>query len=137
MPETSPPSPLRVLVADDNQDAADSLAQLVTAWGHEARAAYDGLTAVEAARKVPPDLALVDLGLPGMDGYQVALRLREQAGSRNLVLIAVTGYDWKGAEHRSREYGFNLHWVKPVNLEDLRELLAKLKSGPGSQAAGR
>ena len=135
MPETSP-SPLRVLVADDNQDAADTLAQLLTAWGHETRVAYDGLTALEATRQFHPDVALVDLGLPGMDGYQVALRLREQAGDRHPVLIAVTGYDWKGASRRSEEYGFNYHWVKPVNLEQMQKLLGQLKRGQGSAARG-
>jgi CheY-like chemotaxis protein len=129
MPESSASPRLRVLVADDNKDAADTLGQLVTAWGHEVQVAYDGLVALQAAQKVPPDVALVDLGLPSLDGYQVALRLREQAGTRRLLLIAITGFDWKGAQRRSEEYGFDYHLVKPIEPEELRRLLETLKTG--------
>jgi CheY-like chemotaxis protein len=137
MPESSPSPRLRVLVTDDNQDAADTLAHLLTAWGHQVQVAYDGLAAFQAAQKSLPDVALVDLGLPGLDGYQVALRLREQFGSRPLVLIAITGFDWKGAERRSQEYGFDYHLVKPVDPEELRRLLEKVKTGGTTTGSGK
>jgi CheY-like chemotaxis protein len=121
------PSRLRVLVADDNKDAADSLAQVLASWKHEARVAYDGLAALELARRFQPEVAILDLGLPTMDGYQVALNLRQDPALKGIALIAITGHDWKDAEQRSREYGFDQHLVKPVDLHQLRGLLVPLK----------
>jgi CheY-like chemotaxis protein len=130
---TSPvgePGKLRALVVDDNRDAADSLVRLLASWGHEARVAYDGLAALTAAETFRPDAALVDLGLPGKDGYQVALHLRRRPEFKGMLLIAVTGYDWKGAPLRSTEYGFDHHLVKPVDPEMLRALLSS-RAGQG------
>ncbi len=121
------PGKLRVLVADDVRDQADSLAFLVTAWGHDVRVVYDGLTALQVADSYQPDVAVLDLGLPGMDGYQVAVHLRRQPALKDIKLIALTGYDWQGAELRSKEYGFDEHCLKPVKPDDLKQLLASVK----------
>jgi CheY-like chemotaxis protein len=126
----------RLLVVDDNQVTADSLAVLLTSWGYEVQVAYNGLEALRLAQRWHPDGALLDLGLPGLDGYQVALHMREQAGPRSLVLIAVTGFDWKGAARRSEEYGFDHHLVKPIDPEHLRQLLEQRTRSP-AVAEGR
>src|SRR5262249_6794079 len=97
---------LRVLVADDNRYGANALAQLLTSWGYQVRVVYDGPAALQSAQTHPPDVALIDLGLPGMDGYQVALHLRQQAQLKRGKLIAITGFDWPGAPRRSQAYGF-------------------------------
>jgi two-component system CheB/CheR fusion protein len=123
------PRPLRVLIADDNKNTADSLGMLLTAWGHEPLIVYDGLAALRKAQSEHPDVALLDLGLPGMDGYRVAQQLRRQPALKEITLIAVTGYKWKDAHLRSEEYGFNHHLVKPVEPEQLRGLLATIKPG--------
>jgi two-component system CheB/CheR fusion protein len=125
--ERSDPSRPRVLVVDDNQDAADSMELLLTSLGCEARVAYDGVAALEMARAYRPDLALIDLGLPGMDGYQVALHLRREPELQKMKLVAVTGYDWKEARLRSEAYGFDQHLVKPLDPNQLKELLATLR----------
>jgi CheY-like chemotaxis protein len=133
MPEThkqeheTGPRRLRVLVADDNKSAADSLGMLLTAWGHQPIIAYDGLAALKKGQTERPDAALLDLGLPGMDGYRVAQQLRREPALKEITLIAVTGYKWKDAHIRSEEYGFNHHLVKPVEPEQLRALLATIK----------
>lgn len=118
---------VRVLVADDNKDAADLLSRLIRAWGHDVRVVYDGWSALETAQAYLPDVALLDLGLPGVDGYQLALQFRRAPALRDVVLIAVTGYDWRNARLRSKEYGFEEHLVKPVEPERLRGLLEALK----------
>jgi signal transduction histidine kinase/ActR/RegA family two-component response regulator len=111
----------RVLVVDDNRDAADTLAEALETLGHEARCAYDGLEALEAARRFDPEVVLLDLGLPALDGYEVARRLREE-GVRGR-LVALTGYGQESDRRRSREAGFERHLVKPIRLDDLSELL--------------
>ena len=119
---------LHVLVADDNHDQAETLARILTLWGYSVQVVYDGLAALDAAKAEPPDVALIDLGLPGMDGYQVALHLRRHAELKDIAIIAVTGYQWKNAALRSQEYGFDLHLVKPIDLDRLQVLLAELES---------
>jgi PAS domain S-box-containing protein len=116
---------LRVLVVDDNKDAADSLAVLLRLWGHEVRIAHDGVSAVKAAGSYRPDVALLDIGLPGLDGYEVARRLRANPSLAGMELIAVTGYGQDTDRRRSREAGFDAHLVKPVDLTELQELLAR------------
>jgi CheY-like chemotaxis protein len=122
--ENIKPHPLRVLLVDDNTDQADTLAQLLSGWGHEVRVFYDGLTALEAAQVYQPNLAMIDLGLPGIDGYQVALRLRREPALKDMKLIAVTGSVWQDAPIRSAQYGFDDHFAKPVDLDRLRALLS-------------
>ena len=121
---------LRVLIVDDNADAAAALGHLVGILGHQVVLAKDGPAALAAAAAVPPDLILVDIGLPGMDGYQLAARLRA-AGHTRAALVAVTGYGGAGDVQRSRDAGFDRHLVKPVELEQLETITAPLVAGQG------
>jgi CheY-like chemotaxis protein len=109
--------PMRVLVVDDNLDAAEMLAEWLSAIGHSVRVAADGPTALEIASEFRPDVALLDIGLPVMDGYEVARRLRELPGCAKTRLIALTGYGQESDHDRSRRAGFEDHLVKPVDLD--------------------
>ncbi len=109
--------PMRVLVVDDNLDAAEMLAEWLSAIGHSVRVAADGPTALEIAADFKPDVALLDIGLPVMDGYEVARRLRELPGCARTRLIALTGYGQESDHDRSRRAGFEDHLVKPVDLD--------------------
>jgi CheY-like chemotaxis protein len=110
-----------VLVVDDNVDAAEMLAELLRASGYTASVAYDGPVALELARASPPNIVLIDIGLPVMDGYELARRLRGMLNGARL--IAVTGYGQQGDRERSREAGFDAHLVKPVSLDVLHAAL--------------
>ncbi|XXX82612.1 AAA family ATPase [Sorangium sp. So ce134] len=112
-----PAAVLRVLIIDDNHDAAEGLAEVLRAMGHEAHVVYDGEAAIEAARRLAPDLALVDIGLPIVDGYEVARRLRAMPEGRRLRLVAVTGYGQPSDRRRAKAAGFDDHLVKPVSIE--------------------
>ncbi len=114
----------RILVVDDNVDAADGLQRLlVRRWDQEVRVAYDGPSALEEARLFAPEVVLLDLGLPGMDGYEVARRLREQPETADALLVAVTGWDQEGDRQRSRRAGFDRHLAKPVEAAKIEDLL--------------
>src|SRR5262245_51513341 len=104
----------RILVVDDNEDAADSLAILLSLAGQQVRAAYDGPMALQVAEEFNPDLALVDIGMPGMDGHELARRLRVNFGPDKLTLIALTGWGQDDDRRRSQEAGFDHHLVKPI-----------------------
>jgi CheY-like chemotaxis protein len=119
------PAGLRLLVVDDNRDAADSLAVLLGLWGHRPRVAYDGASALRAARAEPPDAVLLDLGMPGLDGYDLAHDLRPAA------LIAVTGFADRAHRDRADAAGFDHFFVKPVDPADLCELLAEHAESQG------
>jgi CheY-like chemotaxis protein len=120
-----------VLVVDDNQDVALTLAALVRHSGHEVRTAHDGPSAIDVARSYVPDLALVDIGLPGMDGYEVARRLRKEVGLAGTVLAALTGYGQEEDRKRSEEAGFDQHLIKPVRTETLLNLVtAAIRTRP-------
>jgi len=116
----------RILVVDDNRDAADGMAMLLDISGHITKTAYDGLEAIAAAESFKPELVLLDIGLPHMDGYAVAKHLRQQASSRDIVLSALTGYGDDDDRRRSREAGFNYHFVKPMEFAILNELLEQM-----------
>jgi PAS domain S-box-containing protein len=123
-------APLRILVVDDNEDAADSMALLLELDGHEVRTARDGLHAVEAAAQWTPDVVLLDIGLPQLDGYEVARRIRAQRhGVNGVMLIAITGWGQDEDRRRSRDAGFNAHLTKPVDYGDLNKLLAQWRGG--------
>lgn len=125
--ETADPSrPLRILVVDDNHDAAESLATLLTLKRHDVRTSYDGPGAIQEALAFRPDVLLLDLGLPGMNGYEVAQRLREHEPLHHVVLIAVTGWGQDEDRRRSQETGFRHHLVKPVAPAEIDRLLAGL-----------
>jgi CheY-like chemotaxis protein len=114
---------LRVLVADDNRDAADSLSMLVTLWGHHVRAVYDGTTALQMASAYRPEVLLLDLGMPNMDGCRLARQLRRQAGFKDALLIAVTGYSDSAHRRLGEEAGFDLFLIKPVDPSAMEKLL--------------
>jgi signal transduction histidine kinase/DNA-binding response OmpR family regulator len=128
------PAPARrVLIVDDHVDAANSLATLLRLHGHEVHLAHHGRTALEAATKFRPEVVLLDIGLPEMDGYEVARRLRQEMGLKDVAIAALTGYGQDEDRRRSQVAGIDVHLVKPVNLETLYKLLArpeKLKSEP-------
>jgi CheY-like chemotaxis protein len=116
--------PRRVLVVDDNEDTASVLSEVLQALGHQARCAFDGPSALELARTWRPDLALLDIGLPGMDGYQLAVKLREMPHLHELRLIAVTGYDQPAERQREVALGFADHLVKPFSIDVLARAVA-------------
>jgi CheY-like chemotaxis protein/two-component sensor histidine kinase len=124
--QESPPSSHRLLVVDDNEDAAHSLAMLLRLQGHEVRVAHDGPSALEVATSYLPDLVFLDIGMPGMDGYDVARRLRKTPGLEKTVLAALTGWGQQEDRRRTAEAGFNHHLVKPPEPKVLDELLASL-----------
>jgi PAS domain S-box-containing protein len=118
----------RILVVDDNRDAAESLKLLLRLCGHDASAAHDGPEALALARALRPSLVLLDIGLPGMDGYELARRLREEPLHKDARLVAMTGYGQMTDRERSSGAGFFAHLVKPVSLEALNALLARTAS---------
>jgi signal transduction histidine kinase/DNA-binding response OmpR family regulator len=119
----APQGPRRVLIVDDNEDGADSLARLLRLDGHTVRLAHNGPAALTVAKDFRPDAVVLDIGLPGMDGYEVARRLRCQPDSRGALLIAVTGYGRDEDRLLAHQAGFDYHFVKPADLEVLRQAL--------------
>jgi CheY-like chemotaxis protein/anti-sigma regulatory factor (Ser/Thr protein kinase) len=113
---------LNILLVEDNHQVRDTLSMLLELEGYSLRTAADGLAALEAVSKSAPDVAILDLGLPGLNGFQVAERIRQSYDSEKLYLIALTGYGQPHDQKRSREAGFNLHLTKPVEVEDLKEV---------------
>jgi signal transduction histidine kinase len=125
----------RILIADDNNDALESLATLLQLNGHEVYTATNGGTALQCAERHRPEVCLLDIGMPMLDGYEVAKRIREQPWGQRITLVALTGWGQDSDRRRSREAGFDSHLVKPLDLETLTDLLARLPSGPTSGAA--
>jgi PAS domain S-box-containing protein len=115
----------RILVVDDNRDSADSLAMLLQLSGHDARPVYDGLQAVDAATTFQPDVILMDLGLPKLNGFEAARRIRERRPGSELLIVALTGWGQDSDRLASREAGFDAHLVKPVDEITLKRLLAE------------
>jgi CheY-like chemotaxis protein len=115
-----------VLIVDDNEDAATMLAAWVGSLGYSVRTAHDGPAALKVVEVEPPAVALLDIGLPVMDGYELAARLRQAPQSAAMKLIAITGYGQPADRERSREAGFDAHLVKPVDLEMLADLIDEL-----------
>jgi CheY-like chemotaxis protein/two-component sensor histidine kinase len=126
---TSHPAPptasRRILVVDDNVDAATSLSLLLQSLGHQTSVAYDGPGALRLAAEFHPDIVLLDIGMPGMDGYEVARRLRQIEQPQPMRIVAVTGWGKQEDRMRSREAGFDLHLVKPVDITDLAQALSE------------
>jgi signal transduction histidine kinase/ActR/RegA family two-component response regulator len=128
---TAPAEPIpqrtaRVLVVEDNPDTAESLTMLLELLGHRVRTAYDGVAALDAALANVPDVMLVDIGLPGMDGYEVARRVRRDPDLKQVVLVALTGYGREEDKQEAMAAGFDYHLVKPVNPDALHGLVARL-----------
>jgi CheY-like chemotaxis protein len=114
---------LKVLVVDDSIDAADSCATLLQLSGHDVRAAYNGRSALDRAETFHPHAVLLDIGLPDMDGYQLAAKIRAAPWGRGILLIAVTGWGQEEDRHRAFEAGFDHHLTKPIAAETLESLL--------------
>jgi signal transduction histidine kinase/ActR/RegA family two-component response regulator len=123
-------SPLRILVADDNRDAAESLAALLRMVGHEVRIAYDGVEAVGVASEYRPDAAVLDIGMPKMNGYDVAKKLRAGSSDRQITIIALSGWGQEQDKRRSREAGIDHHLVKPLDPTSLLRALASTPRSP-------
>ena len=118
----------RVLIADDNRDAADSLSLLLSLDGHEVRTAHDGAAALAEAERFRPDFALLDIGMPELNGYEVARELRTRPWASDLVLIAITGWGQEQDRRRSREAGFDHHLTKPVDPAAIAALIQRRAS---------
>src|SRR5947209_6516203 len=116
---------LRVLVVDDCPDNRDSLTVLLEAWGYEVQVAKDGPSALEAFRTFGPHAVLLDVGMPGVNGWEVARRIREQEGGAAVLLVAVTGHGRDEDRERSHQAGINFHLTKPSEPNELRRLLAQ------------
>jgi two-component system CheB/CheR fusion protein len=130
-PGKSAGEPLQILVVEDNVDSADSMNLLLRLYGHEVQVARTGPTAIEMASACRPDVVLLDIGLPGMDGYQVAQRLREKPEFKNVVICALTGYTPSEADReRQQQTGFDHHFVKPVDVETLLALFKTIVKQP-------
>jgi CheY-like chemotaxis protein len=127
MPATQSSGPLKVLIVEDNRDARTTLRMLLTlAHGHDVLEADDGAAAVELALDERPDVALIDLGLPGLDGLEVARRIRAVRGRDEIYLVALTGYGEVEDRVRAEAAGFDVHFVKPVDIPALAKLLAEV-----------
>jgi two-component system, chemotaxis family, CheB/CheR fusion protein len=118
----------RILVVDDNRDSAQSLAMLLRITGHEVQTAYDGLDAVELAAELRPQVVLLDIGLPKLNGYEACRRIREQPWGKEMIVVALTGLGQEEDRRKTRESGFDYHLVKPVDLEALQAMLARLSA---------
>jgi PAS domain S-box-containing protein len=129
MAQSHASGPLRVLIVDDNVDAAETMTMLIEAIGHQARMVHEGLAAVKAARDYGPDLVLLDIGLPGMDGYQVAREFRQSDDLRHIRLAAATGYGQEQDRKRAEEAGFDEFLVKPISLGNLEALISRVARG--------
>lgn len=123
-PRVSALSGFRILVVDDNKNSADTLGMLLWLKGNDIRTANDGLEAVQVAETFHPELVLLDIGLPKLNGYEVARHIRQQPWGRDMILVALTGWGQDEDRRRSQEAGFNFHAVKPMELAALEELLA-------------
>jgi CheY-like chemotaxis protein len=124
----------RVLVVDDNMDAAESIAVYLRLEGHEVRTVSDGAQAVAIAQVFAPQVAVLDIGLPGMSGYEVARRLRQKGAGALGLLIALTGYGQKEDRARSEDAGFHHHFVKPADPRDIQAAIAGWAAGAGAAA---
>ena len=135
--EQPAPTARRILVVDDNRDGAESLALLLRLAGNKTYTAHDGLEAVQAAESFRPDVVLLDIGLPKLNGRDAARRIREQPWGTKMALVALTGWGQEEDRRRSKEAGFDYHLVKPVNYADLTRLLGSLPSEQGAQPPRR
>jgi CheY-like chemotaxis protein len=115
----------RILIVDDNRDSARTMAMLLKLSGHETHTAFDGLEAVAAAETLRPHVILLDIGLPGLNGYETAITIRDQSWGKDILLIAVTGWGQDDDRQKAKDAGFDAHLVKPVDHASLAKLLAE------------
>jgi two-component system, sensor histidine kinase len=123
MPSAVSSRPRRVLLIEDNADITDLIRTQLEMWGHEVSVAHDGPSGLEAALRLRPDIALLDVGLPGMDGYELAARIRRDPAGTEMRLVAMTGYGRPEDRARALAAGFDVHLVKPVLAGHLQDLL--------------
>ena len=121
--------PLRILVVEDDPESLQMMGALLGLWGYEPRLVPAGPAALEAVEEEMPDIVLLDLGLPGMDGFEVARRLRGQPGGRDVFIAAVTAYRGEEHQRQAREAGFDRYLMKPVDIDTLRQLLSQTAAG--------
>lgn len=114
---------LRVLVVDDNRDSADTLAMMLRILGHDAHTAYDGQEAVDRTAELAPDAALLDIGMPRLNGYDAAAQIRQLPGGDQMLLVALTGWGQDEDRDRALASGFDSHLVKPIDHQELNKLL--------------
>ena len=122
---------VRVLIADDNRDSADSCAALLQLHGHDVRVGYSGVEALRLAEEFAPQVALLDIGMPGMNGYELARRIRSTDAGRSILLVAVTGWGQEEDKHLAETAGFDEHRVKPLDFSSLGDLIARCADRPG------
>jgi len=127
----------RILIVDDNEDALMSLANLLGLDGHEVCTAANGFLALDKAPEFRPEVAVLDIGMPGIDGYELARRIRAQSWGGSMVLVALTGWGQEADRRRSREAGFDSHWVKPLDVDNFARYLERLFEQPDSRSAAR
>ena len=120
----------RILVADDNADTAESFGEILRMMGNDVHVVTDGLEALKAADALRPDVAMLDLGMPGLSGYELASALRREPWGRSMMLVAVTGWGQAEDRRRSREAGFDHHFVKPVEPGEIERLLDEAPAAP-------
>jgi CheY-like chemotaxis protein len=125
----------RILVVDDDRDTADTLARLIRSLGYETQAVYSGEQATRMAADFGPELVLMDVGMPRLNGYETAARIRKLAGCQHTILVALTGWTNKEDKVRAYESGFDLHVAKPISLEGIKELLNLLEPAEFASAA--
>jgi CheY-like chemotaxis protein len=117
-----------VLVVDDNVDAAESIAAVLRLYGHEVRCVFEGRSALEEAERYAPDVVVLDIGLPGMDGYEVAQRLRKRPRFGRTPILAVTGYGSEADRQRAHRAGFDHHLTKPVDPDTLQRFIVQSRA---------
>ena len=127
--EPQPEHPLRILVVEDDPESLQMMGALLGLWGYEPRLVPAGPAALEAVEEEMPDIVLLDLGLPGMDGFEVARRLRGRPGGRDVFIAAVTAYRGEEHQRQAREAGFDRYLMKPVDIDTLRQLLSQTSAG--------
>lgn len=131
-----PKPPLNILIVDDNEASAKTLGWMMELLEHQVKLAHDGATALESARSFKPDVVLLDIGLPGMNGYEVCTAMRQEPVLQHTVFIAQTGWGQNEHRQRSKEAGFHYHLVKPVDMDELQKLIESLQpEKQGSVAA--
>jgi CheY-like chemotaxis protein len=126
----------RILVVDDNLDSANSLAMILGIMGHVTQTAHDGVAALDVAASFRPEVVLLDIGMPGLNGYETARRLRHNTWAKDVMLVALTGFGQEADRARSCEAGFNAHLVKPVHAAAIHRLLASLSAADAEAGAG-
>lgn len=127
--QPDPQHPLRILVVEDDPESLQMMGALLGLWGYEPRLVPAGPAALEAVETEMPDIVLLDLGLPGMDGFEVARRLRRHPGGSDVFIAAVTAYRGEEHQRQAREAGFDRYLMKPVDIETLRQLLSQTSAG--------